>query len=155
MSFRISGLSAESFRHLYGLPDSELARQGAKRYLVDEKPGYPDRIELRDADPGETVLLVNHTHLPVDTPYRSSHAIFVREGAQQTFDRVDEVPDSLRSRLLSVRAFDESGMMLDAEIVPGKEIESAISRLFSNPSAAYLHAHNAARGCYAARIDRA
>jgi hypothetical protein len=155
MGFRISGLSAEPFRHLYGLSDAELARLSVKRYVVDEPIGFPDRIEMRDAALGETVLLLNHVCQPADTPYRASHAIFVREGAEETYDRVDEVPDVLRRRLMSLRAYDRDGMMLDADVVEGKEIEGVIERFFGNPDVSYIHAHNAKRGCYAGRIDRA
>jgi hypothetical protein len=155
MAFRISGLSPEPFRHLYGLSDAELAQRGVKRYVVDSPAGFPDRIEMRDASPGETVLLLNHVCQPADTPYRASHAIFVREGADKTYDRVDEVPDVMRSRLLSLRAFDKDGMMLDADVVEGRDIESVIARFFANPGVAYIHAHNARRGCYSGRIDRA
>jgi hypothetical protein len=154
LKFRISGLSAEPFRHLFGLPQQELARHGAVRYLVDAKPGYPDRIELRDVEPGQSVILVNYTHQPADSPYRSSHAIFVREGAEEPFDRVDEVPGSMRIRLLSLRAFDAKGMMLDADVIEGREIETVVARMFADPDVAYIHVHNAKRGCYAARIDR-
>ena len=155
MSFRITGLSAEPFRHLFGLSEAELAGYGAIRYVVDEMPGYPDRVELRDVDRGESVLLINYTHQPADNPYRSSHAIFVREGAEVSYDRVGEVPQSMRIRLLSLRAFDTKGMMLDADVVEGRDLEEGIERMFANPEVAYIHAHNAKRGCYAARIDRA
>lgn len=155
MAFRISGLSAEPFRHLYGLSDAELAKQGVKRYVVDTPTGYPDRVEMRDASPGETVLLLNHVSQPADTPYRASHAIFVREGAEKTYDQVDEVPPVIRLRLMSLRAFDKNGMMLDADVTEGKEIESVIERFFGNPDVDYIHAHNARRGCYSGRIDRA
>ena len=154
MAFRISGLSAEPFRHLYGLSDAELASHGVRRYVVDESQGYPDRIEMRDAAPGETVLLINHVSQPADTPYRASHAIFVREGADETYTSVDEVPDVMRLRLLSLRAFDKDGMMLDADVVEGSEIEAVIERFFANSKVDYIHAHNAKRGCYSGRIDR-
>src|SRR5688572_7927300 len=154
MVFRMSGLSAEPFRRLYGLSDAELAKHGVKRYVVDSPAGYPDRIEMRDASPGETVLLLNHVCQPADTPYRASHAIFVREGAEKTYDRVDEVPDVMRLRLMSLRAYDKDGMMLDADVVEGKDIERVIARFFANPDVAYIHAHNAKRGCYSGRIDR-
>lgn len=154
MSFRITGLSAEPFRHLYGLSDQDLAIRGVKRYVADQRPGFPDRVEMRDAAIGETVLLLNHVCQPANTPYRATHAIFVREGAVDTYDRVDEVPAVMRTRLLSVRAYDAEGMMLDAEVVDGKEIEAVITRFFLSPDIAYLHAHNAKRGCYAGRIDR-
>ena len=155
MVFRIKGLSPEPFRHLYGLSDKELATAGVKRYIADRNPGFPDRIEMRDGEPGETFLLINHVCQPADTPYRATHAIFVREGAERTFDRVDEVPEVMRIRLLSLRAFDEEGMMVDADVVDGMEIESLIERFFSNPKVAYIHAHNAKRGCYSGQIDRA
>lgn len=154
MSFRISGLSPEPFRHLYGLSDSALATVGARRYTVDSKPGFPDRIEVRDLEPGETALLVNHVHQPADNPYRASHAIFVREGAKQAFDCVGQVPEALRIRPISLRAFDADHYMVDAELVDGTELAALIERCFANPKVAYLHAHYARRGCYAARIDR-
>jgi hypothetical protein len=45
-------------------------------------------------------------------------------------------------------------MMIAAEVVDGREIEGGISRLFADGTGAYIHAHFAAPGCYAARIDR-
>ena len=155
MVFRIKGLSPEPFRHLYGLNDEELATRGVKRYVADKKPGFPDRIEMRDGEPGETFLLINHVCQPANTPYRASHAIFVREGAEQTFDQIDEVPEVMRVRLLSLRAYDEEDMMVDADVVDGMEMESVIERLFSNPKVTYIHAHNANRGCFSGQIDRA
>ena len=155
MSFRIIGLSPEPFRPLFGLSDDELAAQGVKRYVADKPKAFPCRVEMRDAAPGQTVLLLNHVCQPASTPYRASHAIFVREGATETFDRVDAVPDVMRLRLLSLRAYDAEGMMLDADVVDGANLEPLIARLFANPEVSYIHAHNAKRGCYSGRIDRA
>ncbi|HEV2271317.1 MAG TPA: DUF1203 domain-containing protein [Steroidobacteraceae bacterium] len=155
MDFRIRGLSPEPFQPLFGLSDPELASHGAVRRIVDRKPGYPDRIELRDPELGESVLLVNYAHLPVETPYRSSYAIYVREGARSRYDRINEVPEQFRPRVLSLRAFDNDDMLCDADIVEGSAVESLIQRLLSSPQTAYIHAHYAKFGCYAARIDRA
>lgn len=155
MSFRITGLSAAPFQHLYGLSDQELAARGAKRYVVDQKPGFPDRVEVRDLEPGETALLLNYTHQPADTPYRASHAIFVREGATAAYDVVNEIPEVLRLRSLSLRAFDTDHMMVDADVIDGSEVERLIERLLSDHRVAYIQAHFAKRGCYAARIERA
>lgn len=155
MTFRIRGLDPGPFQHLFGLPADELGSRGVVRCLVDDKPGYPDRIEIRDAEPGESVLLLNYTHQPADNPYRSSHAIFVLEGAQAAYDHVSEVPQAMRIRPMSLRAFDRDDLMVDADLVDGREIEGLIGRLFADPRVAYLHAHYAKRGCYAARIDRA
>jgi hypothetical protein len=154
MSFVVSGLPLEAFRPLFGLSDAALAAQGVIRRSVDAPRGFPCRITLEDAHPGETVLLLNYEHQPADTPYRARHAIYVSEAALETRRAVDEVPGALRSRTLSLRAFDEAGMMLDAEVAAGADLEPAIERLLALPGAAYLHAHNAGMGCYAARIDR-
>jgi hypothetical protein len=123
--------------------------------VADEKPGFPDRIEMRDAEIGERLLLLNHMCQPADTPYRATHAIFVREGAADTYDRVDEIPEVMRNRLLSLRAYDDAGMMLDADAVQGNAIEGVIARLLKSRQVAYIHAHNAKRGCYSGRIERA
>jgi hypothetical protein len=154
MAFRVRGLSPEPFRHLFGLDDAALAAAGARRCVVDQSPGFPDRIEVRDLQPGETALLLNFVHQPADTPYRASHAIFVREGATDAYDAVDRIPEAIRIRPISLRAFDAAGEMLDADLLDGRDMEAAIARMFARPEVAYLHAHYARRGCYAARIDR-
>jgi hypothetical protein len=154
MSYRITGLDPTPFRNLFGLSDEKLGRLSVKRVVADAKPGYPDRVELRDAEPGETLLLLNYLHQPADTPYRASHAIFVREGATAAYEGLDETPECLRIRPISLRAFDAAGMMVDADLASGREVEAAIRRLLANPAAAYIHAHYAKRGCYAARIER-
>ena len=81
-------------------------------------------------------------------------AIYVRKG-EETYDAVDQVPKQLRMRKLALRSFDRDAMMLGWELVDGREVEPAIERLFADPEAVYLHAHFAAPGCYAARIERA
>ena len=154
MGFRISGLPAERFAGLFSLSDQELAARGAVRRIADTKPGYPCRVSLTDAEPGQEVILTHFEHHPVDSPFRASHAIYVRKG-EQTYEAFDEVPEQLRLRLLSVRAFDEKGMLVGADVVDGKELEGAIERLLGDERADYLHVHYAKPGCYAARVDRA
>ncbi|NML42242.1 DUF1203 domain-containing protein [Ramlibacter sp. G-1-2-2] len=155
MHFRIQGLPAANFLRLAGLDEHELAERGVLRRVADSFPGYPDRIALRDAQPGESLLLLNYEHQSAASPYRASHAIFVLEGERQTFDEIDVVPDVMRRRVLSLRAFDEQGMIVGAELVDGKEFEAGIELLLAQPETAYVHAHYAKFGCYAARVDRA
>lgn len=155
MNFQITGLPLKQFAPLFALSDEELARHDAVRVIADKRPGFPCRISLQDAAIGERLILLNYEHLPVASPYRSRHAIFVSESATEVHLAAGEVPEQLRSRLLSVRAFDARDMMQSAEIAPGTALESLIDQLFSNPEVAYLHIHNAKRGCYAARVDRA
>ena len=154
-SFRIRGLDAGPFQHLFGLSDDALSARCAVRMIVDQSPGFPDRIEMRDLDLGESALLVNFQHQPAANPYQSSHAIFVREAAQIPYDRIDEIPDVLARRMISLRAFNSDHMMVDADLVDGRDLAQAIGGYFQNPQIDYLHAHNAKRGCFAARIDRA
>ena len=152
MNFTVHGLSPEPFIPLFGLSDEDLAKHRARRVIVDG-PGFPERVEMRDAEPGEILLLVNFEHQGADTPYRSSHAIYVREGATKAWSG-DHLPEVMRKRLLSLRGFSSEGLMVDADVVEGREAEPLIERLFADPDVAYIHAHYARPGCYAARIDR-
>jgi len=154
MGFRITGLPAEQFAGLFSLSDQDLAARGAVRRVADAKPGYPCRVSLTDAEPGQEVILTHFEHHPVDSPFRASHAIYVRKG-EETYEAVDQVPEQLRLRLLSVRAFDEKGMLVGADVVDGRELEGVIDRLLEDERADYLHVHYAKPGCYAARIERA
>jgi hypothetical protein len=154
VSFRILGLDPAPFTALYGLDEAELAARGVERHVADACPGYPDRIEIRDADPGESLLLLNHEYQPPGTPYHGRHAIFVREGARERYDRIDEVPPAMRRRTLSLRAFDARHHMLDAELVEGARAEPVIERFLSRQDVRYVHAHYALRGCYAGLIVR-
>ncbi len=152
--FRIMGLDPAPFRHLYGLDSEALARHGVERHPVTACPGFPDRVELRDGVPGETMLLVNFEHQPALTPYRARHAIFVREGAERAALFEGVVPDVMRIRPISLRAFDADGRMVDAELAEGTALEPIIVAMFEKPQIAYLHAHYAKRGCFAEWIDR-
>lgn len=154
MNFRITGLDPAQFKHFVAMSDAELEKQHVRRFVVAEKPGVPCRITLQDAEIGERALLLNYEHQSAPTPYRSTHAIFIREEADRRWDAVNVIPQSVRTRLLSVRAFDESGLMVDADVVEGMQLEDTMLHLFNNPKTAYLHLHNAKPGCYVARVDR-
>ena len=151
MNFRIRGLEARQFDHLFTLSDAELAEHGAVRRIADGP--RPCRISLSDANPGDELILVNYEHHAVSSPYRMRFAIYIRRG-EETFDAIGKVPDQLRKRTLAVRGFDASGMMTGWEIVEGTNVKAAIERQFANAEAEYLHIHFAAPGCYAARVDR-
>jgi hypothetical protein len=152
MTFRILGLPAKEFTHLFNLSDADLAAQGGVRRTVDGK--YPCRVSLTDSEPGEELLLINYEHHPVSSPYRMRFAIFVREG-HQTYDKVNQVPDQLRNRMLAVRSFDANAMMVANQLVDGNEIEPVLEKLLAPSNVDYLHIHYAAAGCYAAKVQRA
>jgi hypothetical protein len=152
MNFRITGLPAEQFAHLFALTDAELAAHGAVRRKADGPS--PCRVSLTDATPGDEVILTNYEHHAVASPYRMRFAVYVRRG-EQTYDAVGSVPVQLRRRTLAVRGFDADGMMTGHEIVEGVFLEEAIERQFAACTAQYLHIHFAAPGCYAAKVERA
>ena len=155
MDYRISGLPVAPFAPLFALSDAELAERDIKRCVADAMPGFPCRVSLEDAQPGEKLLLLHYEHQPAASPYRAAGPIFVREAARDSFAGINIVPAQLRSRLLSVRAYDADGMMVDAEVTEGKELEPMIQRLLGRGTVDYLHVHFAKRGCYACRIERA
>src|SRR5262249_969517 len=136
MNFRIRGLDARQFDHLFTPSDTELAEYGAVRRIAEQP--RPCRISLTDAKPGDELILVNYEHHAVSSPYRMRFAIYIRRG-EETFDAIGEVPEQLRKRTLAVRGFDSSGMMTGREIVEGTNVEAAIERQFANLNAEYLH----------------
>jgi Protein of unknown function (DUF1203) len=156
-SFRVSGISAEVLDEFRQLSDDELQQRNVFRYIADQKPGYPCRVSLVDAEIGESLLLLNFGHLMSSSPYRSLGPIFVRESARETYARVDEIPAVLRApgRMLSVRAYDSNDMLAGAAVIGTAEIDQSIQELFADRRAAYLHVHYAGPGCFACRVDRA
>jgi hypothetical protein len=155
MDFTITGLPVDDFSHLFGLSDNELASYGAKRYICDETPGFPDRIEMRDAEIGEQLILLNHTSMGKNSPYRATHAIFVLENASQRYHSENEIPPVMYNRMLSLRGFDQDGMMVDAKIAKGDDIRKAVLELLADKRVVHIDAHNAAQGCFSGRIKRA
>lgn len=155
MTYRITGLDPAPYRPLFGLSDEELSKLGIVRMTVTEKPSFPCRVTLADRNIGETVLLLNHVSHDVANPYRASHAIFVTEGAEEAAKFIDSVPPVFEPRVLSLRGFDSDGMMTDAILTQPGEADSGIRKLFDNPEIVTIHAHNAVRGCFSARIERA
>ena len=153
MSFRVLGLSPDRFRPFFHMPEATLHQMGARRVIAED--GMPCRVSLKHAEPGEELLLINFEHQPANTPYRATHAIYVRRIAERAFDAVDFIPEVLASRLLSVRAFDSNHMMIDADVCDGAHAAELFERLLADPQTSYLHVHNARRGCYAARVERA
>ena len=154
MTYRIRGLDPSPFRPLFGLSDEQLARRGVVRMTVTS-PTFPCRVSLTDRALGESVLLLNHVSHDVANPYRAAHAIFVTETDQEAAEYVDEVPPVFEPRILSLRGFDKDGMMAEAILTQPGEANAGIRRLFDNPQIETIHAHNAARGCFSASIERA
>jgi hypothetical protein len=152
MTYRIAGLDPAPYKPLFDLSDAKLAEREIVRMTVTRKRSFPCRVSLTDRDVGEQVLLLNHVSHDVTNPYRAAHAIFVADAEQAEF--VDEVPPVFETRVLSLRGFDRDGMMADAMLAQPGEADGAIRALFGNPEIERIHAYNAVRGCFSARIER-
>lgn len=152
MTYRINGLDPAPYKPLFALADDDLAARGIVRMIVTQKPSFPCRVSLIDRDIGEGVLLLNHVSHDAANPYRASHAIFVADAERAEF--IDEVPPVFEARVLSLRGFDRNGMMADARLAQPGEADAVIRKLFDNPQIETIHAHNAVRGCFSAKIER-
>ena len=153
MTYVVKGIDPAPYQALYGLSDEELADKGVVRMTVTS-PTFPCRVSLTDRAIGEKVLLLNHVSHDVAYPYRASHAIFVTEGEDEPAEFVDRIPPVFEPRVLSLRGFDKDGMMADAILTQPGEADAGIRKLFANPEIETIHAHNATRGCFAAKIER-
>lgn len=154
MTYRIQGLDPKPFEHLFDLSDDELAGQNARRVKVTNKPGFPCRVSLEDAEPGEQIILLHHVSHDVDTPYRSAYAVYVREGVPRSGPYIDMLPPVFEGRPLAFRGFDREGMLRGALLAMPGEADAKIRELFERPEIATIHAHNAAYGCFSAKIER-
>jgi hypothetical protein len=154
-SFRLMGLSSERFSALFALSDAELAARNARRVFATTKPGFPCRVSLSDADIGEELLLLPFEHQAENTPYRSSGPIFVRKAAVQANLEAGIIPDYVGTRLMSVRAYDTAHLMSDAVVCEGSKVRATIEAMFNQENVAYIHLHNAKRGCFSCAVERA
>lgn len=154
MNFICKGLDHSLFEHLYGLTDAELKQQGVFAYIADTKPGFPCRVTLNDVLPGERLLLLNYTHLDVDSPYRASHAIFVKDGGRTEHCAIKEIPETVTNRPVSIRGYDNKHMMVEADAVEGLQAKQCIQRILTNSDVSYLQIHTAKRGCFLTNVER-
>jgi hypothetical protein len=153
MTYRIEGLNRSDFAPLFAMDDAALAALNARR-VTATGPGFPCRVTLEDAQLGEQLILLNHVSHDVATPYRSAYAIFVRQDAGEAANFVGETPPVFEGRTIALRAFDKEGMLRTAALALPGQANEKINALFSDVEIAYIHAHNAAHGCFSARIDR-
>jgi uncharacterized protein DUF1203 len=154
-AFRLLGLAPEPFAPLFDLTDEQLVERGIRRVVADRKPGFPCRISLVDAEVGEELLLLPYRHQPENSPYQASGPIFIRSGAHQRIADPSEVPPYVSGRLMSVRAYDERHFIVDAEVCAGADVAKTVRRMFEREEASYIHLHNAKRGCFSCRVERA
>lgn len=155
MTYKITGLDPSQFSHLIGMNDEALARHNAVRVTADKDRGFPCRVRLEDARAGETLILLHHTSHDVATPYRSAYAVYIRENAAAAATYEDETPPVFDGRPLGLRGFGSDGNLKNALLALPGEADAKIRQLLADPAIAYIDAHNAAHGCFSARVERA
>jgi hypothetical protein len=153
-SFQLIGLPFEPFASLFALSDSELTALNARRVVATESPGFPCRVSLMDAEIGEELLLLPFEHQPASSPYKASGPIFVRKAASQTSIEPGVIPDYVRRRLMSVRAYDSTHLICDAAVCDGADTAAALRQMFANEKVAYVHLHNAKYGCFSCGVKK-
>jgi uncharacterized protein DUF1203 len=116
----------------------------------------PCRRCLRNAKPGENLLLLPYDPFLVRSPYTSEGPVYVHaDGCDEHRAEPDALPEQVDARRqFSVRAYDADAMMLDASVVAADELAETARALLGN-GAEFLHAHFAGPGCFAFRINRA
>jgi hypothetical protein len=154
-SFQLTGIDHDQFEPLFQLTDEQLRKHAAVRRYVTASPGYPCRIGLQDAEIGEELLLLPYEHQPAASPYRASGPIYVRRGAKRRTLAVGEMPAYVTSRLISVRAYDSAHMIVAASVCEGPLVAREIEQVFNDRQVSYIHLHNAKRGCFSCRVNRA
>lgn len=154
-SFRLVGLAAENFEPFFAMSDDELAALGARRVVADAPTGFPCRVSLADAAPGDELLLLPFEHLSTRSPYRATGPVFVRRGVPRAVLAPGEIPPYVTRRAMSVRAYDANDMMVDADVCDGADVRGALDRMLADDAVAFIHLHNAKRGCFSCRVERA
>ena len=154
-TFQLIGIDHEQFEPLFSLTDEQLKEYAAERRFATENPGFPCRISLEDARVGEELLLLPYVHQPAASPYRASGPVFIRRGAKQRRLPAGEVPSYVTSRLMSVRAYDAANMIVAASVCEGAIVAREIEEYFRRAEVAYIHLHNAKRGCFSCQVVRA
>ena len=153
-TFQLVGLSESTFHPLFALSDEALATRGARRVFAGEDTGFPCRVSLVDARVGDELILLAFQHQPADSPYRAGGPIFVRRDARQAILQPGEVPPYVSRRLMSLRAYNAADMMIDADVVEGGDVAAKLDAMFADRAVAYIHLHNARRGCYSCLARR-
>lgn len=153
--FLIKALFKDLFKDYLFKNEQELIACNATWLTADAEPGYPCRVSLSDAKIGERVLALFFTHHNVNSPYKAAGPIFVRENAKTASLNINEVPELMKSRLLSLRAYNTLGYMINAKVIEGKRIDCELNDMLENDEVEYIHIHYANPGCYACSVHRA
>ncbi len=154
INFQIKALPAETFEAYFNLTAAALQQLGAVRVTADKQPGFPCRVSLQDAAPGEELLLLPYQHHSTPSPYQSSGPVYIRKMAKTAAPGINQIPFMLQHRLLSLRAYDCNGIMKNALVTEGNKLADSLHSLFESAAISYIHIHNAKAGCFNCVVER-
>lgn len=154
IDFQISALPYSQFASLFETSTSELEKLGAVKAIVDKKPGFPCRVSLQDSEIGEEVILLPYQHHKTNSPYQATGPIYVRKNVAIVSLAKNEIPLMLNHRLLSLRAYNQQGFMIEAHVVEGALLRDNLQSIFQNEWVEYIHIHNAKPGCFNCSVMR-
>ncbi len=77
----------------------------------------------------------------------------IRGLSPEPFKAIFDLDDAALAARGAQRVFADD-MIVEADVVDGSAIESAIEQYFQREEVSYLHLHYAGRGCYVCRVDR-
>jgi hypothetical protein len=138
---------------IHALPAGEPHTDAAAAVRRPADDRSPCRRCLRDAAPGEPLVLAPYDPFTVRSPYAGEGPVFVHADGCEPFGS-DET-EQVHGRTLSIRAYDADAMLADAAVLPGERFEEGVRTLLDDPDVAFLHVHFAGPGCFAFRVDRA
>ena len=118
------------------------------KVAADAKPGYPCRLSLQDAEPGEGLFLFSHSPFSTASPYRETGPVFVRENAKPAVLGANQVPEIAKARSIVVRAYDAGDMMVAARQAEAHEIADTIREFLRDESVEFVHLRAVVSGCF-------
>lgn len=155
-------ISTAAFR-IHALPTSVLAGVrasgadvlGHRAVRRTAEGGEPLRCCLRDAGPGDELLLFGYRPPLPASPYREAGAVFAHAEPCAGPVGLTGYPPDWRGRPQVLRAYDARGWIHDATTVhDGRNPEKVIAELLAEPDVVQLHSRNVAWGCFMFAVTR-
>jgi hypothetical protein len=124
--------------------------------LVRADSGSPCRHCLQDAAAGDGLLLGSYHFGNPQGIYWAPSPVWVHAEPCPRFEQSDTVPEIVRNRLVSVRAYDSQDQMIYelGEVCRGTKVEAPLERALGDSRTGYVNIHTAGPGCFLCRAER-
>jgi hypothetical protein len=154
VTYRVLPFPPEVASHARATRSDSFGHAGLRPIRVDESPGYPCRVCLREAAVGDEVFLIAHRASPVEHPHSVVGPVYVHAHACVPWAAAGSLPPIVSTRSMALRAYDAAGDLVACDLAEGPQLDAAIARLFEDSRAAAVHLHFARAGCFACRLER-